>query len=554
MGVAPGFFIRRVAAAHEGAVGVVLALFMMVCVSLSALAVDMGSLYLERRTVQGAADLAAIAAAGDIERAEAAARATLAANGFDDLTALSLVTGRYEAGPDVEPGLRFTPGGEPANAVRLNVAIGGRLYFAKSFMAEPEISVSALGTADAQAAFSIGSRLASLNGGLANALLGGLLGGNVSLSAMDYDALVGANVSLADFLSALATEIDVTAGTYGSVLDGTARVGDVLAAAAQAAASGGDAQAAQAIARLLGQVSASATVPLGSLVDLGPLAHAEVGEPHAGLDADVNLMSLIAAAAQAANGGSQAALNLGATVPGLLSLKADLAIGEPAQHSGWVAVGQPGATVATAQTRLRVVAEVGGTGLLAGVRVRLPLYIEIAQAEATLKAVACGGGQETAEAVIAARPAAVRAWIGDVAPGGLSSFGSSVPVSKGAIVQAPLVTVSARAYAEMSNTRATDLTFTQADVDNHVVKTAKVQDFTASLVTSLLQSADLEVAVLGLGLGVPAIKGLVASLLAPVAAALDPLIAALLEAVGVNLGEVDVQVNGIRCGGAVLAG
>lgn len=552
--MAKGSVLPRLAAAREGNIGVMLALFMMVCVSLCALAVDMGSLYLERRTAQGAADLAAMAAASDLERAEAAARATLRANGFDDVRALSVVKGRYEADPETTPGARFTPGKEPYNAVRLGVAIGGQLHFAKSFMAAPEISVSALGTADAQATFSIGSRLASLNGGLVNALLSALLGGDVSLSAMDYNALLGAHVSLGDFLSALATEIGVTAGTFDSVLQAEASVGSILEAALAAASASGQAHAAHAVARLLSQATLSATVPLTSLVDLGPLASVEVGQPSAGLGADLNLMSLISALAQAANGKNQVALDLGVAVPGLLSLKADLAIGEAAQHSGWVAVGQPGATVQTAQTRLRIVAEVGGTGLLAGVRVRLPIYVEVAHAEARLAELRCGGQPGDAQAVIAARPAAVRAWIGDVAPAGLSSFASSVPVAKGSVVQAPLVTVSARAYAEMSNPAATNLTFTQADVDGHVVKTARVQSFTGSLVSSLLQSADLEVNVLGLGLGVTAIKGLVLSLLTPVTGLLDPLLGSLLKAIGLQLGEVDVQVNGIRCGGAVLAG
>lgn len=549
------FFVMHVLAAEEGAVAVMLALFLTVCVSLSALAVDLGSLYLERRTVQGAADLAALAAASDLERAEQAARATLQANGFGDIRTLSVVKGRYEADPAVLPDARFIAGKEPYNAVRLDVALGGQLYFARSFMESPQISVSAMGTADAQAVFSIGSRLASIQGGLANALLGGLLGGSVSLSAMDYNALLDANVSLADFLSELATEVGVTAGSFSDVLDSTASVGNVLRAAAQAAMASGETQGAQAIATLLSQSSATATVPLKALVDLGPLAHAELGQPHSGLGADLNVMSLLSAMASAANGGRQVALNLGTALPGLLSLKVDLAVGEAAQHSGWVAVGQPGATVRTAQTRLRVVAEVGGTGLLAGVRVRLPLYIEVAAAEAQLKSLTCNLAQAaSAEAVIAARPSVVRAWIGDVAPGGLSSFGTGVPVSAGAIVQAPLVTVSASAYAQMSNNAATDLTFTQSDVDGHVVKTAEVHDFTSSLVASLLQSANLQVSVAGLGLGVSAVKGLVLSLLTPVAGALDPLVASLLKTLGVHLGEVDVQLNGLRCGGAVLAG
>lgn len=544
--------LSRALSNRDGSIAVIMALFLMVSTGLCALAVDMGSLYLERRTAQGAADLAAMAAASDLDRAEDAARATLAANGFGDVRSLAVIKGRYDGDAALPPGARFVAGKQPFNAVRLNVATGSQLYFAKSFMTEPEISVSALGTADAQATFSIGSRLASLNGGLVNALLGSLLGGNVSLSAMDYNALLGANVSLDAFLSALATEIGVTAGTFSDVLDSHASVGNVLNATVQAATAGGQTQAARAAAKLGSQVSAAATVPLKALVDLGPLAHAAVGQQHAGLGADVNVMSLLSAMASAASGGHQAAVNLGATIPGLLSLKLDLAVGEAAQTSGWVAVGQPGTVVRTAQTRLRLVAEVGGSGLLAGVRVRLPLYIEVAGAEAKLTSLACG--MANVEAAVEARPAVVKAWIGEVASNGLASFGTNVPVSNAAIVQAPLISVSTSAFAQMTNDAATELRFTQTDVDGHVIKTAKVHDFTSSLVASLLQSAHLNVNVLGLGLNVTAIKGLVLSLLTPVASALDPVVASLLEALGVGLGEVDVQMNGIRCGGAVLAG
>jgi uncharacterized membrane protein len=255
--------LSRALSATEGSIAVLFALFFMVAMSICALAVDMGSLYLERRTAQGAADLAVLAAASDLDHAEAAARATLAANGFGDLHTLSLVKGRYEVDPDVLPGDRFEAGKLPYNAVRLDAALGGQLYFAKSFMADPEISVSAIGTADAQTTFSIGSRLASVNGGVLNALLKSLLGGNVSLSAMDYNAMLGANISLDGLLSALASEIGVTAGTYSDLLGAQVSVASVLDAAAHAATSGGQAQAAQVLATLQGQVGNSATVSLG---------------------------------------------------------------------------------------------------------------------------------------------------------------------------------------------------------------------------------------------------------------------------------------------------
>jgi uncharacterized membrane protein len=554
--------MRRVPVLHvlddrSGAVGIVLALFLSFAVGLSALAVDVGSLYLERRTVQGAADLAAVAAASDLDRADEAARATLAANGFGAVRSLAVTKGRYEIDRSVAHEQRFVAGKQPFNAVRLDVGLPGRLYFARSFMPVPEIAVSAIGTSDAVATFAIGSRLASVRGGLANALLGALLGGEINLSVMDYQALAGANVKLADFLSALATEVDVTAGSYDAVLNASATVGDVLNAVARAAEAGGQGQAAEVATTLLSQADLGARVPLAALVDLGPFARAEVGKPPAGLAADVNVMSLVSALASLANGDSQVALDLAAAVPGLLSLKADLAIGEPSQHSTWVTVGQEGATVQTAQTRLRLVAEVGGSGLLSGVRVRLPIYIELAQAEARLSALSCQGSGSGGEAVIEARPAVVRAWIGEVAPGGLSSFRTSVPVSTGNIVQVPLLAVTGAAYAEMGNGSSQELRFTQSDVAGRVVKTAEVRDYLSSLTATLLQNLDLRVEILGLGIGlgsVSSIKALVLGLLQPVTVLLDSLLAPLLELLGVSLGEVDVQVNGMRCGSAVLSG
>src|SRR5690606_34526792 len=80
------------------------------------------------------------------------------------------------------------------------------------------------------AAFSIGSRLASLDGGLANALLSGLLGGQVSLTVMDYRALADARVNLLQFSDALATELGVTAGDYDALLAHQVQAGQMLSA------------------------------------------------------------------------------------------------------------------------------------------------------------------------------------------------------------------------------------------------------------------------------------------------------------------------------------
>lgn len=542
---------------QQGTIGVILALFMTVSVTLCAFAIDMGALYLERRTMQGAADLAAVAAASDLERAEDAARATLAANGFGDVGSLAVIRGRYERDASLAPEQRFEAGQEPFNAVRLEVARPGRLYFAKSFMSEPDIAVTAIGSADAQAQFSIGSRLAAVRDGLANAVLGALLGGNLNLSAMDYQSLVDADVRLLDFLSALATEADVTAGTFQDVLDAEIGLGQVLSAVATAAQASGDASAAQVAASLASRADADLAVPLNALLDLGPLAQTELGPSNPGLGTDVNAMDLISAAAQLANGDNQVAVNLGAAVPGLLNLALEVAIGEPAQHSSWMTVGQAGAIVRTAQTRLKLVAEVGGAGVLAATRVRLPIYIELASAEARLSRVTCvGPGGGNAEAIIEARPAVVKAWIGEVDAGSFQSFGSSPPVQRAAIAQVPLIKVTAQAYTEMSHAAGDQLRFTQNDVDAGTVKTVSVRDHLSSLTGTLLELAQIDVQMLGLGLGlsVGGIKSLVIGLLTPVTAALDGVLEPLMDVLGVSLGEVDVRVHGIRCGNAVLSG
>jgi uncharacterized membrane protein len=537
-----------------GSIAVLFAVLIMVATGLSALAVDVGSLYLERRTVQGAADLAAIAAAANIDRAEETARATLRANGIEGVSELAVVKGRYVVDPAVAHGLRFQAGVQPHNAVRLDVALPGQIFFAKAFVAPPQIAVSAMGAADATAMFSIGSRLAGLRGGLVNALLGALLGANINLSVMDYDALVNANVSLLSFLSALSTEVGLTAGTYEQLLSADAKVGQVLRASAAALQKGGNAVTAQVLTALAAKVPVSAKLPLSAIVDLGQLANAAIGHPPAALAADVNVMSLVTAAAGAANGSRQLSVNLGAQVPGLLGLTLDVAVGDHAQKSGWVAVGHAGATIKTAQTRLRLLAEVGGSGLLAGIRVRLPVYIEIASAEARLEALRCGRAPQ-GEAVIAARPAAVRAWIGEINPAGMSSFSTSPPVSYATLVSVPLLHISAKAYVEMANAQAVSLTFDNRDVEKKAVKTAEVRDFLTSVTSSLLKSVDLNIDLIGIPLGsVSAITSALLAVLSPLTAALDPLLGAILDLVGVHLGEVDVQVHGIGCGNAVLAG
>lgn len=541
---------------RRGSINILAAAVFSVAVSAAALAIDMASLYVERRSLQGVADLAAMAGANVIDRAEAAVAATLDANGVE--ARYTVIRGRYVPDPGVVHTQRFVPGQQPYNAIRVALSRPGRHYFSKTFVDAPfDLGVMATAATRAHASFSVGSRLLAVRDGLANQLLGALVGGEISLSVMDYEALLKGRVQVLDFMNALATELDITAGTYQSVLESSASLGEVVAALEIASEKAGDASASAALAALGRQLSAfSRSVPLTSVIALGPLAGLSIGDTAPGLDAAVHAMDLFSAAAVMANGRHQVDVALSANIPGLARLTLRIAIGEPMQSSGPIAVGQPGSTVHTAQLRLRLIAETGGIADLGGLAVRLPLYIDIASAKARLASIACSGAGSSGSAIVATTPSLADVWIGEVADAALGDFRAVPAVAKANIVDARLLSVRARAHVNVGNVSETPLEFTPEDVEQGTIKRTGTRDLTRSLLTTLVANTDLEVRVLGLGIGLPgAVQQTVAQALAAVAAPLDALVHELLSTLGVHLGEADVRVNSITCGaGGSLAG
>jgi uncharacterized membrane protein len=553
---------------RSGNLAILTALLSPAMLLLAAFAVDEGSLYVEQRDAQGLTDLAAITAAAHIDNAENAAGQTFFDNGYRALTVdgeyrenldrptgqsgqLLVEQGRYSADVALPVGERFRSGGTPYNAVRVSFSKIGTTWFGHSLLSSPKISVSAIAGSSSEAAFSIGSRLARLDGGIENALLGALLGTQLSLSAMDYDALLSADVDALDFTNALATQLHITAGTYDTVLQSKATVGQI--AAALASVKGLDTDAKAALDKIAA-ASIGATLPMKDLINLGPLARLALGDPAGDLHPTLGVMELLTVGAALASGGHQVAVDLGTTVPGVLKTTLLVAIGEPPQHSPWFSVGETGAIVRTAQTRLSLAVELGGVGALLGVDIRIPLYLEIAYAEAKLTSIECSGGTSLASGVtIDAKPGVVEAWIGEVSPGDMADFSRSIDASPATLVKLPLVSVSALAHAAMTNNDPTQLRFDATDIRDHAIKTVSTRDFTSSLFGSLLGDLQLKVDVAGLGLGVPpGLTGALNSTLQAITPTIDGLLYNLLGALGVKLGQADVQVTGAVCGRAVL--
>jgi uncharacterized membrane protein len=532
--------------------------------TLAAFAVDEGSLYLERRHLQNLTDLAAIAAAAHIDEPGEAAEALFEANGVTGLTLLTtpgdrrspntllVESGRYAPDPGIAVADRFHAGEEPANAARVTVRRLGATFFAGNFLPAPVIGTTAIAGASNEAAFSIGSRLASLDGGIINQLLGQLLGTQLSLSAMSYDALLGADVDLLGFLDALATRAQIQAGAYDEVLQSDVSVGQFVLALADASPTPEANAALKAMAASL--LSSDVTVPLSHLVSLGPVGRLALGQKAPGLTASANLMSLLSAGAVLAGGNHQVALDLAAGLPGIAGATLNLAIGEPPLNSPWFSIGKTGAIVRTAQTRLSLVVEVGGPGGLLGVSIRVPIYLELAYAEGKLGDIACPTGRpDSLHVSVDARPGVAEAWVGEADVGGMANFSKSPPVLPARLVSAPLVKVVGTAHATISNPSPIRLEFSSADIASGTVRSVSTHNFTGSLFGSLLGDLHLDIQLAGLGLSLPgALNDTLTNVLGAASPAIDTLLDNVLATLGVKLGEADLRVTGGICGRSVL--
>ncbi|MGU3540542.1 TadG family pilus assembly protein [Methylobacterium sp. A54F] len=548
---ATGRPVLRLRREQGGTVAVLVGLGATVLMGAAAVGIDLGQVVQARRRAQGAVDVAALVAAANPAQAEALARRSLADNGYAGATPITIAPGAYAGDAAVAPGSRFRPGAAPANAVRVNLRTSVPTHFARVVGLAPSVEVRVAGTAaTAQfAAFTLGSGTAALDGGVANAVLGAMLGTRLSLSVLDYNALLSAQVDAFRFLDALGTSLGVQAASYSDVVRMDASVGQIVSSLRTALQ--GEANVAFAVSALasLGAAlpSASASVPVSRVVDLGDAAALAPGRGSAG--PRVGAMDLISGAAAVANGQRQVSVDLGASIPGLLATRLTLAVGERRQSSGWVQPGSANATLHTAQTRLLIEATLAAPLGLGGLS--LPLYAEIAPAQASLRAVTCPWSNPAQRRVsLDAQPGLLNLAIADV-PRSAIAVGAATPdLGRGAaLLSLPLLTVRGQARASLTGAVPQTLTFSDDDISRRVVRTVSSTGLTQSLTGSLIQGLNLDINGLNL---LPALRPALATTLSLAAPALDLVLDGTLRALGLRLGYADVTVDGTRCDQAVL--
>ncbi|NKL32262.1 hypothetical protein GFL49_00090 [Rhizobium leguminosarum bv. viciae] len=569
--------LRYLATNASGNIAIMAALSAPLILYSLGLGVDYGMMTLQQRRLQQLSDIGAIVAAADINHAADNLVANFDQNGLNiavrtdtayatkkgslpltaDVTQFDAVAdftpGTYLADVSVPLGSRFAAGAQPYDAVKVGITQKAELIFATAFATAPNLRAISTASASKLAAFSIGSRLASLNDGVLNTLLGSLLGTSISLKVADYEALTSADIKLLPFLDMLATDLNLTAGTYDDLLATDISYPRLLKTLGK---TGGltptVTNALNTIEKALGTTQVK--IKLEDLFDLGPTGERVIGSGSQ-LSAEASVMDIVSAAAVAANQKKQVAANLNGSVPGLATVKLTLAIGEMPKGAASNGIGAVGATVRTAQVRLALEVSVLGANSLAGLKVRVPLYLEVAHAEARLAAITClGGSAKNAGVGVDVVPGVAELSLGDVDPKAFVNFDSPPRVTRATLIDALLLSVSGMAHVNLSNLSKSKLTFQPTDIAAKTIKNVSTKDTLTSALQSLMKETELQVSVLGLGVGLSktVVQGAVADTLSGLTKPLDELLFNLLTLLGIKIGEADVRVTDVRCQQSVL--
>ena len=548
--------LRGLAEDTGGSVSMMMAMSFITLLGAAALAVDVGSLFLQSRKLQGIADLAAISAARDVGRATTAAQATAAENGWGRPLNVQVALGRYDPDPALAPSARFQTGGSNPSAARVTVSGEADLFFGRLLLNRETVTLTRRATAARadMASFSIGTRLASLQGGIANQLLSGLTGSTVSLNVMDYNALAGAKVDLFKYSDLLRLNANLEAASYDKVLGTDISTGKALRILGDLLQGSGDIQAAGAARKLAVAAGDGKKIKLDALLDLGPYGAQDHVAGGSGAKIELAAQDLANALVVLAGEGRQVKLDLGASVPGVTDVDVWLAIGERPNNSPWLTVDRDGQVVVrTAQTRLYLKAQaLSVLGLLGAQPITLPVLVEAASGEAKLASMECPASLSAQAATLSVRPSVGRIVIGEIDTTKLNNFKQNLTVSRAKIADLLLVKVTAKADVQIGGQSWKTARFTRADIQAGTIKTVATDDIAKATVSSLLGNLDLDVDILGIGLGLGPITSALSGTLGAIAAPLEGVLNALTGLLGVRLGEADVQLNGLRCRDAAL--
>jgi uncharacterized membrane protein len=541
-------WFRNRAGEQRGAVLVVTSVAMVAMIGATALAVDVGRVTVNNRSLQAQADVIAMDAGRKLSGATAAAlsgatgavvtavQASAARNNvpFSKLTVLlgtlSGSTFTTIATPVLNGVIQTVNSASVPTAVR--VTTSGSVNFAFQPGAKTT-NRSATATFSATAGFSIGSWLASIPAG-GNGILSALLGDAFHLNAVSYTGLVNANVTL----QAIGANIPVTALSPTQLLSTSVGIRDFMLASIATLNAQGNAAAVAVLNSMIASAPLTGTVQLGEIIDI--MGGAET----AAATASLNLLQLLTASAFVLERDSGHALSIptvGLSLPaGLASVTASVTVTEPPK----IYFGPSGGpSIETAQVRLSLTPvinlPVGIPGLLSvGVYGTLPIDLSVAGATGTLSNINCATPSITVasttqgvnlNSAITLRVRATLLFIPiDVATLTLNAGVKTTPANYTTTFNSPSEFGPSNAKSVGSSTLGLDglLNFSGANISilNGIINLGQIANLLVPAINTLLGGLD------------------------------DILVAPLTQVLGVKLAGADIAALGINCSGLKLAG
>lgn len=542
--------LRQFAGDERGVISVMAVGALILALAVAMIVIDTGAMLYARRDLQAATDAAALGAVRQLQSQEAtqtAAETIFDINGFQT-AGTEVARGVYDPDPSKQASSRFVAEGggideADINAVRVRKAASSPTYFARLFGFGNLTAIDAEATAAyvKTVSFSAGTRLAELNEGLANQILGGLLGTTLNLSLVDYNALAAANIDALEFLDALAVEVGLEAGsdTYGDLLDTEVAIGDIVAAAVDVL-NGESFEGDPSVAKVALQTALSpvenVTVPLDQILDATPFANRVIGSigSSAGDSVPFNVYDILTGTAMVAGEGEVVGFDTDVNLGSLASVSGTISVGSPMAH---MAVGKVGDSVQTSQIEIQLNANVLTIPLF-GNLVNVPVYISAAEGMATISEIPC-----TAEGTMTS----LSAITGAVS----ARYGTSD--SSTATINLLVASMSISGSAQAAASGPTEVNFSQADIESGTTKTVSSN---VALMSNLGEAINLD-GISVLGLPIFGLTGMVNTLVSTITGALVPLDAvldSLLTTLGVKLGAMDMIVHGAKCRAPVLVG
>lgn len=433
---------RRLSLARSrGVISIIGAIFAAALVVAALGALDVGNVFLARRTLQRTADLAAIAGAQTINApsagalagdtpgcaaAKAAANASAASNAF--VNPPTVVCGRWDPAMTAAPPYF-------ASAVATNIAQNAVQVTVSrkvpTLFVGPSRTLEATAIAKSTniASFSLATQAAQLQGGVLNALLTQTLGTSVNLQIGDYTSILGGQIKLLDLAKELNVKGDITAVSVNALLGASVSAADLLNAMATVLSSNGTdvgVVAGTALGKIAVGVSGSTKIAVSNILGV------TLANPDSAASAYVNALDLLTTVALA-NGTSQIDLtaaftgSAGALSPGINLLpsvkgtKVRLIVGTPPQivigESGQDANGNWRTQAHTADIALfadlyvSVIPPALSSILGAPLTFELPLYVEGFQATAPLESIQCGSTPDLTNMNVSVSPGIAHAII-----------------------------------------------------------------------------------------------------------------------------------------------